>query len=192
MLPSGCGERFICALENPLSPDVSPRTSSHLSEHYQALLFQLVEVIACRPFEHKHAVDNQDPRCHPMSLEDRHRLPALDKKSVLLPQLLERSLDRLKSFPCSSGSSCSTVDDQLIRVFRHIRLQNIVEHSQSPLNLPISAVQSPTRDQRQILFLLQSGNGLCLTLRSQWTLLPSLTTSFPSIRTLSTNPSPYV
>src|SRR5229473_2396020 len=84
MFPCRSRERLVCALENPLSSDVSPRSCSHLSEHYQTLLFQLVEVVPCCPFGNQHAVDYQDSWCHSMGLEDRHRLPALNEKSVVL------------------------------------------------------------------------------------------------------------
>src|SRR5712692_2432582 len=50
MLPSGSAKRFIGALENPLSSNVRPGTGGHLSEHYQAFLFEFVEVIPCSPF----------------------------------------------------------------------------------------------------------------------------------------------
>src|SRR6266566_5054235 len=94
--------------------------------------------------------------------------------------------------PGASRLPGSSVNYQVLRILGHLRVQHVVEHPQRSLDLPVLAMKGCTSNDGWAPLVLQSSNGLTSPALSQLTSLPSLTVSFPAIRTLSTMPSPYV
>ncbi len=83
-----CCERFVRSLKYPLGSNVCPRTSGHLSVHYETLLLEFVEVIPRCPLRNNHTVDDQYSRGQSVSLEHRDRLAALNEKCLILSKFL--------------------------------------------------------------------------------------------------------
>src|SRR2546425_257904 len=81
-------QRFPRPLKYPLGSNVCPRTSGHLSVHYETLLLEFVEVVPRGPLGNNHTVDDQYSRGQSVSLENRDRLAALNEKGLILFKFL--------------------------------------------------------------------------------------------------------
>src|SRR5947207_15851151 len=95
--PSG-GERFECALNDPLAADINPRTSSHLSVHDEAKALETVEFRVVRPVTDKIGICDQNPWRFVMCPEFSHRFPRLDEKRFIIFQFAQRSDNRVEGF----------------------------------------------------------------------------------------------
>src|SRR2546429_3512855 len=169
MLPSGGCKSLVGSLEDSLCSYEGPGASCHLTEHYQSLLLQFVEIIPSCPLWHQHTVDDQNPRRHSMRLENCDRFPALYKKRVFFSQLLERILDGLECVPRACGLSGSSINYQLLRILGHLRVQHAVEHPQRSLDLPVLAMKGCTSNDGWAPLVLQGSNGLMSPALSQLT-----------------------
>jgi hypothetical protein len=49
MLPADGHESRVCSLDDPLGPDIDPRTRGHLTVHHQTRLIQPVEYVPIGP-----------------------------------------------------------------------------------------------------------------------------------------------
>jgi hypothetical protein len=56
-------------------------------------------------------------------------------------QVLQSGSDLFETLPRSSGFSGASVDNQIIRIFRDLWIEDVVEHSICSFNLPILAMK---------------------------------------------------
>ncbi|OPZ61604.1 MAG: hypothetical protein BWY86_00719 [Candidatus Aminicenantes bacterium ADurb.Bin508] len=135
------GEGFVGPLKNPLRTDVDPGTGGHLTVHGQAEGFQTTELIPLGPLGNEEGVGDQDPRGVGMGLKDSHRFAGLDKEGFIVLQLPQRFDDLMVRLPVSGGLSCSSVDNQLLRLFRDLGIKVVHEHPQGRLGEPATATE---------------------------------------------------
>ncbi len=141
MLAAGFSEGLVGALDDALGADVDPGTGGHLAVHGQALLIQLVEMIPGRPVGHQVGIGDQDPRRILVGPEHADRLAGLDQQGFGLFQAFQRGNDAVEVVPCAGRAADAAVDDQLMRVFRHVRMQVVHKHAQRSLRQPGLGIQ---------------------------------------------------
>ena len=78
-----------------------------------------------------------------MRAEDSHRLPGLDEQGLVGLQGLQSVDDGIKTGPVARGFAGSAVDDELVGLLRHLRIEVIHEHPQRGFLRP-----APTRNLR--------------------------------------------
>src|SRR5216683_3194140 len=123
--PSKC---FVCTLQNPLGTNVDPRASGHLAVHHQPGGIQLVELFPRRPTWHQIGVCNQDPRCQPVCLEHSDSFPGLHQQRLVILEPVECFNDLVIALPVARRLASSTINDQLFRLFGHIRIKVVHQH----------------------------------------------------------------
>ncbi len=119
-LGRGC-ERLERSLDDALAADVDPRARRHLAVHGQAEALEAAELVARRPGRNEHRVRDQDARGLLVRLEHADRLARLNQHRLVAPQALQRRDDRVERLPVARGPPGAAVDDQLVRLFRHVR-----------------------------------------------------------------------
>ena len=80
-------ERLVGALQDPLRPDVDPRTGGHLPVHREPGVLQLAEGVPVRPLRDQHRVHDQHPWRHLVRAEHRHRLPRLHEQGLVVGEV---------------------------------------------------------------------------------------------------------
>jgi hypothetical protein len=122
-------EGLVGALNNPLGADVDPGAGGHLAVHGQALAIELVEVVPGRPVRHQVGVGDQHARRVGVSAKDAHRLAGLHQQGLVVLEPAQGLDDLVVALPVTSGPADAAIDHQLLRPFRHVRMQVVHQHA---------------------------------------------------------------
>ena len=74
-----------------------------------------------------------------MRRKNRHWLPRLDEQRFIRFQGAERRQDGVKRGPVAGRPAAATVDDQVVRVKRYLRIEVVLEHPVGGFDLPVLA-----------------------------------------------------
>ena len=74
-----------------------------------------------------------------MGLEDADRLARLDQERLVILQLAQRSDDSVETLPIARCLAGAAIDDQVLRPFRYLFVEVVVQHAQRRLLLPALA-----------------------------------------------------
>ncbi|VFS31354.1 Uncharacterised protein [Yokenella regensburgei] len=136
MLTAGFYEGFVGALHDALATDVDPAARGHLAVHGEALSIKLVEVLPGRPVWNEVGIGNQHARCVAVGFKYAHRLAGLHQQRFILFKLRQRVDDSVIAFPVACRTTDAAVNNQLIRVFRYVRVQIVHQHAQRRFGQP--------------------------------------------------------
>ena len=141
VLPRRLGERLVRALQDPLRPDVDPAARRHLAEHDQPLGLQPTELLPRRPVGDEVAVRDEDARRVLVRPEHADRLAGLDQQRLVGRQRSQRAQDRVERLDGPRGLPGTAVHDQPLGVFRHLRIEVVLQHPVGGLDLPRRTAQ---------------------------------------------------
>ncbi len=139
VLARGLGEGLVGALDDSLGRDVDPGTGRHLAVHRQAGALQLAELLPGRPVGDQVGVGDQDSRRILRGAEDADRLAALDQERLVVLQPLELGDDGVEGFPAARRATGAAIDDEVVRVLGHLRIEVVHEHPERGFLLPALA-----------------------------------------------------
>ncbi len=134
-------ERLVGALEDPLRPDVDPRTGRHLPVHGQSERFEPAELGPVRPIGHEVRVGDEHARGPFVGAHDADGAAALDEQRLVRLERQEGPQDRLEVLAGARGPPGAAVDDQVVGALGHRRVEVVLEHPVGRLRLPGLAVQ---------------------------------------------------
>ena len=138
--PAGdLGEALVGALEDPLAADVDPGAGGHLPVHRQAEVLQAPELIPVGPVGHEVGVGDQDTRGPFVSPEHADGLARLHEQRLVVAQRLQGPHDRVVGLPGAGGPPRAAVDDELVGVLRHLRIEVVHQHPHRRLLGPAQA-----------------------------------------------------
>ena len=135
-------ERLVGALEDPLGPDVDPGPGGHLAVHHQPGGVELAERLPVRPAADQVGVGDQHARGGLVRLEDGDRLARLHEQRLVVAEPLQLPLDRRQRGVVAGRLADPAVDDELLRLLGHVRVQVVLQHPQRGLLLPAAAAQA--------------------------------------------------
>ena len=141
VLAAGFDEGFEGALHDALATDVDPAAGGHLAVHEQAIAVQFVEVVPVGPFRYQVGVGNQHARGVGVGLEHAHRLAGLHQQGFVFVQLFEAGQDLVEALPVTRRTADTAVHHQTLRVFRHVRVQVVLDHAEGRFGDPVLAMQ---------------------------------------------------
>ena len=139
MLPARLDEGLVGALDDALRADVDPRTGRHLAVHHQALPIELAEMVPVRPVRHDVRIRDQHARGIGMRAEHAHGLARLHQQRLIVRQGLEARQDRFEIAPAARRAADTAIDHQLVRVFRHLAVEIVLDHAERRFGLPAAA-----------------------------------------------------
>ena len=127
----GCdgGEGLVGALQDPLGTDVDPGPGRHLAVHGQAELLEAAELLPGRPLRDEVGVGDEHPGGPLVRPEDADRLARLDQKRLVVLEVLQGLDDRRVGVPAAGGAAGAAVDDELVGVFGHLRVEVVHQHA---------------------------------------------------------------
>ena len=140
-LVSSGTEGLIGPLEDALGADVDPRSRGHLAVHHQPGALELSKVLPVGPLTHQHGIREQDAGSVRMGLEDTDSLAGLNQHGLVVTQSLQRLDDPIEARPVPGGLAAATIDDELIGVLGHLRVEVVQEHSVGSFLNPATAGQ---------------------------------------------------
>ena len=141
LLARQAAEGLIGALEDALGADVDPRAGGHLAVHDQALLLPAVEVLLGGPMGDDVAVGDQHAWRVLVGAEDGDGLAALHQQRFVGFQVFEGAQDGVETLPIARRLAAAAVDDQVVGVEGHLRVQVVLEHAIGGLDQPVFAGQ---------------------------------------------------
>ena len=141
LLAGQAAEGLVGALEDALGADVDPGAGGHLAVHDQALLLPAVEVLLGGPVGHDVAVGDQHARRVLVGAEDGDRLAALHQQRLVGFQVFEGAQDGVEALPVAGRLAAAAVDDQVVGVEGHLRVQVVLQHAVGGLDQPVLAGQ---------------------------------------------------
>src|SRR5256884_4449612 len=141
------GERLIGPLQDALGPDVDPRARGHLAIHRQPEGFEATELGPGRPLGDQHRVGDQNARGPLVGVEDANRLAGLHEQRLVALQPPQLADDRIERFPRARGPARTSIDDQVLRMLCHLRVEVVHQHPHRRLLGPTKACElgSPRR-----------------------------------------------
>ena len=132
-------EGLVRSLENPLRADVDPRPGRHLAVHRESLRLERAEFVPRRPRGHEERVRDQHARSLGMRLRDGDRFSRLHEQCLVVVQLAQRADDGVERRPRARRSPRAAVDDEILRSFRHVRIEVVHQHPERCLLVPAAA-----------------------------------------------------
>ena len=138
-------EGLVGALQDALAADVDPRPGGHLPVHREAGALELAERLPVRPVPHQVAVGDEDPRCPLVGAEDGHRLARGHQQRLVVGEGAQFAHDGVEGSPGASGAAGATVDDEVVRALRDLRVEVVHEHAQRGFLAPAAARQLAAR-----------------------------------------------
>ncbi len=132
---------LIGALNDPLRADIDPRAGGHLAVHRQALLIELVEMVPGRPVRHEVGIGDQNARRILVRAENADRLAGLHQQRLVFGERLQRRDDAVEVLPGAGGAADAAIDDQFVRIFRHVRIEIVHQHAQRRFGHPALGVE---------------------------------------------------
>ena len=139
MFPAGFREGFKCSLHDSLAADVNPRTGGHLAVHGESQSLQPIELSVVRPVAHEIGIRDQDAGRFIVSPKNADGFAGLDEQCFVVLEFTKRSHDRVERFPTPRRPAGSTVNDQLVRILRHVRIEIVHQHPERGLLMPAFA-----------------------------------------------------
>ena len=124
------GERLVGPLEDALAPDVDPRARCHLPVHRQAESLETAELLPRRPLRHEVRIRDQHPRRPLVGPDDPDGLARLHEQGLVVAKLTELPDYRLEGIPRPGGAAGAAVDDQVVRMLGHVRVEIVHEHAE--------------------------------------------------------------
>ncbi len=143
MPPRRRRKRLIRPLHDALRSDVNPTPRRHLPVHGEPQLFQRPELLPGRPPAHQVGVRNQHPRRLIMRAEDAHRPARLHQQRLVVFQPFQLTHNRVKRRPVPCRPARAPVNHQILRPFRHLRIQIVHQHPQGGLLRPAFRAHCP-------------------------------------------------
>ena len=141
MLPAHFNKGLVRALYDSLAADVDPRACRHLAVHHEPFLIELAEVFPVRPVRHQVRISDEHARCVRMCAKYTDRLTGLHQQRLVFFQCLQRLDDGVIRIPVSSRLTDTTVDNQVLRSLRNIRIQIVHQHAQWGFGQPTFCLQ---------------------------------------------------
>ena len=141
MLTTRFDKGFIGALHDALAADVNPAAGCHLAVHHQARAVELVEVFPIGPLRDQVGVREQNPWRTGMGAEHAHRLARLDQQGFIRLERTQTVQYGVKTWPVARCLANTAIDDELIRVFSHFRVEVVLQHAVGRLNLPVGTTK---------------------------------------------------
>ena len=123
------GERLVGALQDALGADVDPGARGHLAVHGQAEVLQAAELLPGRPLRDQVGVGDEHPRRPFVRSQHADRLAGLDEEGLVIVEVLERGDDRRVGLPAPGGAAGAAVDDELVGMFGHLRIEVVHQHA---------------------------------------------------------------
>ncbi|CEJ64440.1 hypothetical protein [Citrobacter pasteurii] len=123
MLTPGLNEGFISPLHDALTADVDPAPGGHLAVHRQPFGVQFIKVFPGSPMRHQVGVGNQHARRIVMGFEHADRFAGLNQQGFIGFKFGQRLDDGVIALPVPRCTANPAVNHQLMRIFRHIRIQ---------------------------------------------------------------------
>ncbi len=139
VLLRGRSEGLVGALEDALGADVDPASGGHLAVHHQTLGVELVKVLLCGPLAHQVRVGDEHARGVGIGAKDAHRLARLHQQGLVVGQVLQRRDDGIEAGPVARGLAPPAIDDQLVGLFGHLRVEVVHQHTHGRFLLPAPA-----------------------------------------------------
>ena len=141
LLPRQRAEGLVGALQDALGADVDPTAGGHLPVHDEPFPLPAVEVLLGGPMGHDVAVGQQHAWRVGVGAEDSHRLAGLHEERLVRLQVPQRGEDGLEAVPVARRPPATAVDDEVVGVEGHLRVQVVLEHAIGGLDLPVLAGQ---------------------------------------------------
>ncbi len=132
-------QRLEGALENALGADIDPASGRHLAVHDQPGRFPLVEVLLGGPGGHDVGIGDQYAWCVFVGAEDGHRLAGLHQQRLVRFECDQARQDGIEAGPVAGGLAAAAVDDQVLRISGHLRIEIVLKHAVGCLDLPVLA-----------------------------------------------------
>ena len=123
------GERLVGALQDALGADVDPRAGRHLAVHGQAELLQAAELLPGRPLRDQVGVGDEHSGGPLVRSQDADGLAGLDEERLVVVEVLEGFYDRGVGVPAPGGAAGAAVDDELVGMFGHLRVEIVHQHA---------------------------------------------------------------
>ena len=139
MAPRDRRESLVGALEDPLRADVDPRPRGHLPVHRQTRGLELAELLPRRPFRHEERVRDEHARRPLVRTEHADRFSGLHQQRLVVPEPAKRREDAVERLPRARGAAGPAVDDELVRLLRHLRIEVVLDHPERGLLRPRAA-----------------------------------------------------
>ena len=134
---SACrGEGLVGPLHDALAADVDPGPGGHLPIHRESESLQPVKLIPRRPAADQVGIGNQDARRLWVGPKNADGLARLHEQRFVVGQTFERAHDRVKALPVPRGPAGAAIDNQLVRIFGHFRVEIIHQHPQGRFLMP--------------------------------------------------------
>ena len=129
-------EGLVGPLQDPLGADVDPGASRHLAVHRQAELLQAPELRPVGPVAHEIGVGDEHARRPLMRAEDTDGPTGLHEHRLVVGERGERADHRVKGRPVARRAPGAAVDDELVWVLGHLRVEVVLQHAQRGLLRP--------------------------------------------------------
>ncbi len=75
------------------------------------------------------SVDDEDPWCPYVGLEDGHRLARLHQQGLVIAQASESGDDGVIALPIAGRLAGAAIDDQLTGLLRHLGIEVVHQHA---------------------------------------------------------------
>ena len=139
MLSRRFGIGFVSALQDSLRADVDPRARGHLSEHHQAALNQIIEVLLRGPVRNEIAVGDQHARRIEMCAHDAHRFATLHQQRLIGRERFETRDDRVEALPIARGLTAAAIHDKILWALGNFGIEVVHEHAHRRFRGPCRA-----------------------------------------------------
>src|ERR671922_2150095 len=136
MLSRDSAECLVRPLKDSLRADVDPRAGGHLPVHHQSRTLELSELLPRCPSTHEIAVRDEHAWRPRMRSEDRDRLATLNEECLVVLEASKRVNNRVKRRPITCRLSDATIDDEVLRTLRDLRIEIVHEHPERGFLLP--------------------------------------------------------
>ena len=136
VLSRALGKGLIGPLQNPLGPDVDPRSCRHLAVHRETKRVEAAELVPRRPARDQMRVRDQHPRSFLVSPEHTHGLPALHEERFVVLETAERADDPFVAGPVAGRLPAPAVHDQVLRPLGDGRIEVVHQHPERRLLMP--------------------------------------------------------
>ncbi len=160
MLAPDLDEGLVGALDDALAADIDPGARRHLAVHHQALAVELVEMRPVGPARHQVGVGDQHARRVGMGAEDPDRLARLHQQRLVVAQPAQRLHDPVEGFPVARGAADAAIDDQLLRLLRHLGIEIVHQHAERRLGQPAPRAERAAAGGTDDAAIIEAGHRL--------------------------------
>ena len=122
-------KRLVGALQNPLCANVNPRSRRHLPVHDEPELLETTKFVPVGKTSHEVRICNQNPRRIGMCTYATNRFARLNKKRLVVFELLQFTHDDIERFPRPRRFTRAAVHDEVFRTFSNLWIEIVLKHS---------------------------------------------------------------